>query len=159
MLYQEGNHQAFQVLYDRHKGKVYGYLQKRLTDRDAVDDLFQSIFTKLHKSRQQYGAKFPFVKWLYTICRSELIDHLRKPRPKEAPLVEVETAIATVTQSFDIAGEDLLSDKEKKALQLRYESDQEFHAIAHALETSESKARKIISRGIQKLRKKYGGKA
>ena len=73
-LYQQGDYEAFQVLYERHNRKVYNYLLKRLSDDDPLEDIFQNIFVKLHKSRMKYDHKFLFLKWLYTLSRNELLD-------------------------------------------------------------------------------------
>ena len=58
---------------------------------------------------------------------------------------------------FDLESEKQLSEKEKSALKGRYYSDKDFSEIAQILKTSESNTRKIISRGLKKLRTKYKG--
>ena len=46
--YQNGQELAFEILFERHRGKVYGYLLKKLRDDVSADDVFQTI-EKLHK--------------------------------------------------------------------------------------------------------------
>ena len=58
---------------------------------------------------------------------------------------------------FDLESEKQLSENEKSALKERYYSDKDFSEIAQILKTSESNTRKIISRGLKKLRVKYKG--
>jgi len=50
--YQLGNAEAFELLYGRYSPRVYGYLCKKISNRVAADDVFQTIFLKLHKFRQ-----------------------------------------------------------------------------------------------------------
>ena len=70
----QGNYEAFEIIYGRHKDKVYTYLSKRLTDKNSIEDVFQNVFIKFHKSKQNYNPKFTLMKWIYTISkRSYLI--------------------------------------------------------------------------------------
>ncbi len=161
-LYINGESMAFEVLYLRHKDKVYSYLSKRIFEKNLVDDIFQNTFVKFHKSRNLYDPKYPVLKWLYTICRSELLDSFKK---KKVTLVELNEAIinenlTTNNESQDILdldSEKSLTQKERDALKLRYFSEEDFKEISQRLGTSEANSRKIISRGIQKLRMKYLG--
>lgn len=43
--YQFGEFEAFEVLYNRHSGRVFGYLCKR-TSRENASDLVQEVFLK-----------------------------------------------------------------------------------------------------------------
>src|SRR5476649_2776842 len=77
-LYQNGDEQAFGMLYARHSGRVYGFLVNSLKDKALADDVFQSTFMKLHRARSTYDPSFPFIPWLFTVCRGVMIDHIRK---------------------------------------------------------------------------------
>ena len=55
-------------------------------------------------------------------------------------------------EHVDLNSVDTLSEKEKIALSLRYYEEHEFLEIAQKLNTSSANARKIISRGIKKLK-------
>jgi RNA polymerase sigma-70 factor (ECF subfamily) len=43
--YIKGDIKAFQTLYQRHKGRVLGYLNSRLKTQDEAEDVFQEVFT------------------------------------------------------------------------------------------------------------------
>jgi RNA polymerase sigma-70 factor (ECF subfamily) len=158
-LYIQGENQAFEVIYSRYKDRVYSYLNKRLSDKNTVEDIFQSTFVKFHKSRKLYKPEFALIKWIYTICRSELLDSLKK---NKVSLVELKEEHFTDNSShsdsdFSLDNEKSLSIKEREALKLRYFSDEDFIEISKALETSEANSRKLVSRGLKKLRLKYLG--
>lgn len=158
ILYQKGNQMAFEVLYTRHKNKVYTYLSKRLYNKNDLNDLFQQVFIKLHKSRFLYIRTYDFLPWLYTIARSEFLDHIKKSNTNNVVINvdEGNTEVSTCALSeIEIDLESSLNRNEKEALKRRYYSDQDFSEIAIALQTSQANIRKIISRAIQKLRKKY----
>ena len=160
-LYQEGNEQAFELIYSRSKNKVYSYLKRRLnsSNNDLIDDIFQNIFIKLHKSRHLYKSELPFNNWLYSICRTVLIDSLRKskvfiPEAKE-PLLNYDQDHQSY---FDLDNEKSLTTKEKEAIRLRYFLDEDFKRIAENLDTTVVNSRKLVSRGLKKLKEKMSKK-
>jgi len=158
-LYQEGENMAFELLYARHKAKVYSYLNKRVS-QELVDDIFQSIFIKFHKTRKRYNAQYPLLKWIYVICRSELLDALKKKKIQTIEFQDNQIGSPDKRGAefiISLEHESTLTNDERDALQRRYFSDQEFKEISTSLNTSESNVRKLISRGLKKLRDKYLG--
>ncbi|WP_371192727.1 sigma-70 family RNA polymerase sigma factor [Glaciecola sp. SC05] len=75
--YANGDFDAFEALYGRHKGGLYRYLHRQLIDKSLVDDLFQEIWGKVISSASGYQASAKFNTWLYTIARNKVIDHVR----------------------------------------------------------------------------------
>ena len=159
-LYKNGANMAFEVIYSRYKDRVYSYLYKRLTDPTLIEDTFQGIFTKFHNSRHLYNSKYPLIKWIYTICRSELLDAVKKNKVSLVELKE-EHIISTPKEnegSINLDSEKSLSIKEREALKLRYFSDEDFSEISKKLNTSETNSRKLVSRGLKKLKTKFSRK-
>ena len=159
LKYQDGDHMAFDVLYSRHKDKVYTYLTKRLHSQDEIHDLFQRVFVKLHKSRHLYKEKYEVLPWIYTVTKSEFLDFIKKNKIETIEFQEdnFSSPKKDTNEEFDLDSEKHLSEKEKTALKDRYYNDKDFSEIAQLLKTSESNTRKIISRGLKKLRAKYKG--
>ncbi|MBE8221592.1 MAG: sigma-70 family RNA polymerase sigma factor [Bdellovibrionales bacterium] len=159
--YKQGDNMAFNTIYARHETRVYTYVSKRLFDKDLINEVFQNIFLKLHKQKARYLKKFLFVKFLYTICRSELLDFLKKKKLDTQPFYENvfldKNGKQDSTQSIELNKESSLSKKEQKALDLRYYSEKDFIEISKALGVSNVNVRKIISRGLKKLKIKYSG--
>ena len=155
--YQQGESMAFAVIYERHQRKVYTYLFKRLKDTDAIEDVFQNIFTKFHKARLKYDSKYEVLQWLYTISRNELLDFAKKKRLNIVELKDEHTLEQSdvVDLPFSIDDEVSLSEKEKKVLKLKYYSDNDYKEISEILDSKESNIRKITSRALKKLREKY----
>jgi RNA polymerase sigma-70 factor (ECF subfamily) len=157
-LYQEEEFLAFDVLYNRHKDRVYSYLKKRLHKQSDIDEVFQNAFLKFHKSKHNYDEKYLLVQWIYTIVRSELLDFCKK---KKVEIIEFDDAQhgAKSDESFelDLSEFKTLTDKERIALQKRFYSDEDYEEISAVLNTSQANARKIISRALGKIRKKLTG--
>ncbi len=150
---------AFEVIYLRHKDRVYSYLDKRLSDKNIIEDVFQSIFVKFHNTRHLYSSEHLLLKWIYTICRSELLDWVKKNKAKFIQLSEDQLSVepTELSDKIDLDSIKTLSEKEKQALKLRYYSEEDFIEISKALKTSEANSRKLVSRGIKKLKAKLLG--
>lgn len=164
--YVEDDLEAFELLYQRHKGQVFGFLLARLRDRSEAEDVFQAVFTKLHRKRQQYRPEIPFLPWLFTLARNTLIDHIRK-RQAEGRHLSVSTAAAEsvaapVVDSSPIntavAELSRLTESQRQALELRFNQGLTFAEIAAQLQTSADNSRQIISRALRKLRSLMVGK-
>jgi len=157
VAYQLGEAEAFEELYSRHSSKVLGYLRKKVRSEALARDIFQATFLKLHKSRSRYNASFPFVPWLFTISRNELLDAMKKPHVSREALVEVVPEFASPVQEVqpEISLQSLPA-SQRKAVELRYQKDFSFEEIAKALETSPANARQLISRALRSLRGIYG---
>lgn len=157
IAYQLGDESAFRELYKRHAGRVFSFIRSKSNDEAFAWDVFQSTFMKLHKSRSLYKNKFHFLPWLFTICRSEIIDAFRKNSlRKEDLFLDVEKQ-RDYTHS-DMPDLSELSPEQRKIIELRYKDDLSFEEIAAHLQTSPTNARKIVSRAIKALRKLYGKK-
>lgn len=158
VAYQLGEAEAFEELYSRHSRKVLGYLRKKVRSEAFARDIFQATFLKLHRSSGRYNPSFPFVPWLFTICRSELLDALKKPHmSQESLMAEVpeQSGLPPAGEKPEISLQSLPA-TQREAMELRYEKDFSFEEIASALETSPANARQLVSRALRSLRGFYG---
>ena len=82
--YSRGDADAFEVLYQRHKGPLYRFIMRQCGPVHA-DELYQDIWLNVIKSRLRYKIKATFKTWLYQIARNRIIDHYRRQniRPVE----------------------------------------------------------------------------
>lgn len=158
--YQNGIDGAFDMLFRRYSPRVYGFLMNRVKDRTQVDDVFQATFLKLHQSKGRYEARFPFAPWLFTVCKNALIDHNRKVNRirEDGSEQQIVQAIdeSPIETSSPLTSLDALPTAQRAAIELRYQNELEFEEIAERLKTSPLNARKLVSRGIQRLREKMG---
>ncbi len=154
-LYQSSDEAAFNELYARYKGKVYGYLMCRLNNKAVADEIYQNIFLKLHRTRALYNPKYLFPKWLFTIVTTSLIDAYRSMgRHKMEELSENISINCEIASDMDVdARLDKLSDDESSVIKLRYYEDKSFDDIAKILDTSQANVRQKVSRAVHSLRK------
>ena len=76
--YRDGDAAAFDVLYARHKGGLYRYLQRQCRSAAAAEELFQDVWMNLIRARAGYTVQAKFTTYLYRLAHNRLIDHYRK---------------------------------------------------------------------------------
>lgn len=163
VLYQQGDYQAFEELYHRHSGKVYGYL--KLHAPTESEDLLQQVVLKWHHSRLKYDPKFPFLAWIFAITRNTVVDAARKHKPVTMESDKL-ISLADESKRESLGGETLSWDEllkpltadQQKLLRLRFQEGLSFDEIAVKTGTTGISARKRVSRTIQGLRRALGGK-
>jgi RNA polymerase sigma-70 factor (ECF subfamily) len=78
LRYRNGDVRAFEILYARHKGPLYRYLQRTCKSTEAANDLFQEVWGKLIASRERYEVRAQFTTFLYRIAHNCAMDHFRR---------------------------------------------------------------------------------
>jgi RNA polymerase sigma-70 factor, ECF subfamily len=78
LRYGNGDTKAFEILYTRHKGPLYRYLQRMCRNREAVNDLFQETWSKLVTSRTRYEPRAQFTTFLFHIAHNCAVDYFRR---------------------------------------------------------------------------------
>ncbi len=89
--YAEGDTNAFEELFRRHKNAVYAFIYHFMKSSENTEDLFQNVFIRIINNRRRYKPKAKFTTWLFTITRSVCIDAMRKnQRANIVPLFQNE---------------------------------------------------------------------
>jgi RNA polymerase sigma-70 factor (ECF subfamily) len=82
-----GDASAFPALLAAYRRPVYSYLIRNGVAEADRDDLFQSIFLKIHVAAQSYDPTRPLAPWLFTIVANTLRNHIRaQPVPQAVPM-------------------------------------------------------------------------
>jgi len=83
LAYQAGSTAAFEVLYQRHKDKLFGFLYRSCQDASLVEDIAHEAWLAVIDRAESYNPSAQFNTWLYRIANNRLIDHWRKQRVRE----------------------------------------------------------------------------
>jgi RNA polymerase sigma-70 factor (ECF subfamily) len=77
-LAREAHHDAFDLLYQAYKGRIYTFLLRFLQDPDAADDVTQETFTKAYRALETFQADHKLLPWLYRVASNAAIDQTRR---------------------------------------------------------------------------------
>jgi RNA polymerase sigma-70 factor (ECF subfamily) len=75
---QNGNRDAFEVLFKRYRGKVYAIAYSITKNRDEALDIVQEAFTKVFRHLGSFKGDSSFYTWLYRITMNLCIDLRRR---------------------------------------------------------------------------------
>ncbi|MCX8677075.1 MULTISPECIES: RNA polymerase sigma factor [Apibacter] len=77
--YINGNENALKTLLDRHKLKIYNYINRKVNNPELAEDLFQDVFIKviLTLKEKKYNEEGKFLPWVLRISHNLIIDHFR----------------------------------------------------------------------------------
>lgn len=75
--YALGEVRAFEELYTRWEGPLFGFLLRMLSDQEAAADAFQEVWSRVIENRERYEPRGRFRSWLFTIARRASADRTR----------------------------------------------------------------------------------
>ena len=85
---QDGEVQAFDILVNRFKNKLYSYLYRLLSNESLAEEYTQETFVKAYINADKYRTVARFSTWLYTIATNLVRNRIRniKRRPTTVSL-------------------------------------------------------------------------
>lgn len=103
--FADGNNQAFDLLLERHKDRIFNYIFNMIKDEDLANDIFQETFVKAITTIKQgrYNADGKFASWISRIAHNSVIDHFRQEKSQGT--------ISTDESEFDILNRRDLADE------------------------------------------------
>ncbi len=160
-MYARGNAEAFDVLFGRWEDRLLGFFAKRARSEERAADLFQELFLRLHRFREQFDARQPFGPWVWQVARRVWIDDLRRSRAMpSAELAEAES----VPAGGNLEAQALARDQVRRLLGTLTPEQQavtvavqafgvDYGEIANGLGKSVTAAKQIGSRAMRQLRR------
>lgn len=171
-LYVEGDNDAFDVLIDRHKDRVYSYILRYVKNPELADDIFQETFVKAIMTIKQnrYVENGKFSAWITRIAHNLVFDHFRKEKSenlqstdssevdilnrKELTESTIEDSLITSQIEDDIHRLiKALPETQREVLQMRYFKDMSFKEIAFTTKVSINTALGRMRYAILNMRK------
>lgn len=161
---QDGKTEAFSVLVDRYRQKVFQTCMGFLHNTDDAEDLTQEIFVKAWNAMGSFDRRAAFSTWLYRISVNKAINQTRRNKLRTFTGINDE-----VTES-GYADEDAennlmrseqreqiknavskLKTRQKKAFVLFYYQELSLTEVADVLEMSPKATESLIFRARKKL--------
>jgi len=172
---QRGDWEAFRLLFEAHKDRVYSIALRYCGDESAAMDIAQETFLKLLSSIQDFRGNASFESWLYRIVVNRCLDHQRRGRRLmpfleglldivSAPAESVLQELLRVEMTKDvqrIVG--TLPPEQRIVVVLRYTEGLAYDQIAEILGCSAgtvasrlNRAHKVLERRLSHLRVRGG---
>lgn len=111
---QGGDDDAFRVLFETHKDRVYSIALRYSGDSAAAMDIAQDTFVKLLSSIRQFRGDSSFESWLYRMVVNTCLDYHRKRR-RFLPMVD--EALDGFRPSNETALHDMLREEQEERVQ------------------------------------------
>ncbi len=87
---QRGDSEAFERLYNMHKGRVYSLCLRMLGNTAEAEEMAQEAFLQLFRKIQTFRGESAFSTWLHRLSVNVVLMHLRK---KQLPQVSLDEAV------------------------------------------------------------------
>lgn len=170
--YAEGNNNAFDVLLNRHKNRVYAYILNIVKNRDLANDLFQETFVKaiVTIGQGRYTENGKFLAWITRIAHNLIIDFYRQEKSvaqlscdnEEVDILNRKELSEDTVEDTIVRNQILndvkllvstLPDTQRRVLEMRYYMDMSFKEIAEATGVSINTALGRMRYAILNLRR------
>ena len=165
---QQGDREAFHVLFEAYKDRVFSIARYSLGDEAAADDVTQQIFVKLITRISQFRGESEFTTWLYRLVINSCVDERRKRR-RLLPLLENDTMSNTANQRSPETGyaRREVADSVRQAISglkpkmrlpvlLKYIDGLSYEEIAEVLGCSKGTVASRLNRAHKALAKRLG---
>lgn len=154
--------QVLELFYHKTSHLVFNFCKKKQLPLETCEDIVQIVYTQVFNKRYKYNPEHNPLAWLFVLTRSETKDYLKAQITYKGYLNEFkdflsQTQIDNPSKGQEVSLEDfseVLTEKERLALEKRYQEDKEFEEIAQEMGLTSINIRKLISRGLQKIKKK-----
>lgn len=165
---QEGDREAFRLLFEAYKDRVFSIACYSLGDEAAADDVTQQIFVKLFTRIGQFRGDSEFTTWLYRLVINSCLDERRRQRrflPAEefAPMSKASNRKSPETryERREIAGSVRaaiggLKPKMRLPILLKYIEGLSYEEIAGVLGCSKGTVASRLNRAHKALAKRLG---
>ena len=164
---QQGDREAFMLLYNRYLNKVYNRVKSRVPYKDA-EDVTQEVFIAVVRSLNKFEQRSKFSTWLYTIVNRQIADYYRRYyRSSEQAAISLEAdtqehLLGSSHSAESIGLEEVmmqqalqtLPDNYQEVILLRFADGLTFAEIAEQRGQSLEAAKSLYRRAIRALTEK-----
>jgi RNA polymerase sigma factor (sigma-70 family) len=155
--FRGGNDEAFRVLHDRYRQRLFAYVRQMLSgaSRQDAEDVLQDVFVRAYGALRNDTRDMNVRAWLYRVAHNRCIDHLRRPIPPAAEVFEVSRKplhdpIEEAQRRDDLRRlvEDVgrLPDQQRSALLMREIDGMSYANLAEALDVTVPAVKSLLVR-------------
>lgn len=173
---KRGDRAAFGELVEKYKQPLYNFIFRTLRDETESEDVAQTVFLQVYKSRARYERTAKFSTWLFTIARNLCLNEIRRRSRHPAESLEESHAEHDDQPSRQYEDKKIflptddalhgelarkieealaeLPENQRTAILLCRQDELSYEEIAEVLDCSLSATKSLIHRGREALKEK-----
>jgi RNA polymerase sigma factor (sigma-70 family) len=156
-LFRTGNDDAFRVIHDRYRQRLFAYTKQMLPPGCTQDaeDVLQDVFVRAYSGLRANRRQLTLRPWLYRVAHNRCVDELRRPVPPMPELLDhaglpTQDPASQVEQRESlqrlIADLRRLPDQQRSALLMRELGGMTYADVAAALDVSVPAVKSLLVR-------------
>jgi RNA polymerase sigma factor (sigma-70 family) len=155
-LFRAGNEDAFRVIHDRYRARLFAYARQMLSgSRADAEDALQDVFVRAYGALRANDREVSLRAWLYRVAHNRCIDELRRPAPPPPETFELirppehdPIAITERRESLRrlVADVRRLPEQQRSALLMREIGGMSYDDVAAALAVSMPAVKSLLVR-------------
>ena len=160
--FQEGDQSAFETIFLRYRGRIYGYLIRLIRDQAVAEEMFQEVFLHLFRRASQFDSTRTFRSWFFRVAHNRTMDFFRKNQEREN-LEQLEDLLESPPSPEELALKaetardldqmlQLLSEEHRSVLLLRFKEDLTYEEVAEVFDCPVGTAKSRTHHAIKNLR-------
>src|SRR3989338_9116582 len=160
----QGESEAFGMLFDKFKDKIYRFIYYKVINKELAEDLTSQCFLKAWEQIFAGRKIKTFQAWVYRIARNLVVDYYRTREKEELPLIYQETVEEGDEPRFNpeetLNPEELeklllsLKNEVREIVILKYIEELSINEIAKIVDKSAGNVRVILHRALKDLQDK-----
>ena len=162
---QQGDREAFKVLYERYRDRVYNIIFYSMGDELRAEDVLQIVFVKIYQGLPKFRFEASLATWIYRIALNESLNQQRGRSAQHVPFEallgsdeELDSGAAADLQHAEGERREIvhravmeLSPKLRAVVALKYLDGLSYGEIATVLECSPGTVASRLNRALTQL--------
>ncbi|MDX6342996.1 MAG: hypothetical protein QOH87_3134, partial [Trebonia sp.] len=159
-LFRAGHDEAFRVIHDRYRQRLFAYARQMLPGRQDAEDALQDVFVRAFANLRSSNRELALRAWLYRVAHNRCVDELRRPSPPPPEAMQficspIQDPIAQADQRESlrrlVADVRRLPEQQRSALLMRELEGMSYADLATALGVSVPAVKSLLVRARMAL--------
>lgn len=155
--------QAFRLLVNKYKERLYWHIRKILISHEDTDDVLQNVFVKIWQGLKEFRYEAKLFTWMYRIATNEALNFLSEKRRKVYGNMDEISAFLENTLESDgyFSGDEIqkelqkailtLTDRQRVIFNMKYFDDLSYEDISQILGTAVGTLKATYHNAVKKI--------
>lgn len=160
---QKHEEEAFRLLMNRYKERLYWHIRKIVISHEDADDILQNTFVKVWKGLREFRYESKLYTWIYRIATNEALNFLSEKRRKVFGHSDEITQVLENSLESDLyfTGDSIqkelqkailtLSDRQRVVFNMKYFDDMPYDDMAEVLDVAVGTLKATYHNAVKKI--------